>query len=227
MNNSYCIDASPASLVACYNVETGSIRRLPEPLETNLTISALEPNGIKFVEIPNKIQKNSNDAAYSNWFSLREGVIICHENDKRRDTHPPDLWPSEIIWQSWAMTVEKENVELSSLRSIIRDSLVNINTRMIIWQAAREDAIFPVGENGSRQYLPLDPGFFALLGSVNGCSTMRMLLDHKVQTGFKTVERIVVFPCVEAADVDDFGKSRSFIIVLSDQRRQIATKSMD
>ena len=91
---------------------------------------------------------------------------------------------------------------------------------MVIWQAARESATSPMHENGYREYLPLDEGFLALLGSVNGSNTMRMLLDHKNHVGHKTIEKIVVLPCAnDAADVDDFQKHRSFVLVLSKKRK--------
>ena len=90
---------------------------------------------------------------------------------------------------------------------------------MVIWQAARAEATFANREDGYREYLPLDEGFFALLGSVNGSSTMRMLLDHKAHIGFQTIERIVVLPRARGtADVHDFQKSRSFMLMLSNKR---------
>ena len=87
-------------------------------------------------------------------------------------------------------------------------------------------ATSPMHENGYREYLPLDEGFFALLGSVNGSNTMRMLVDHKRHVGHKTVEKMVVLPCAHgAADVDDFKKQRSFVLVLSNKRKPMAVKS--
>ena len=91
---------------------------------------------------------------------------------------------------------------------------------MVIWQAARENAISPMHENGYREYLPLDEGFFALLGSVNRSSTMRMLLDHKKHIGHKTIEKIVILPCAyRADDVNNFEIHRSFMLVLSNKRK--------
>ena len=39
--------------------------------------------------------------AYSNWFDVEHGIIICNENYKVEDTNPEDrkLFASEIIWQ--------------------------------------------------------------------------------------------------------------------------------
>ena len=55
-------------------------------------------------------------------------------------------------------------------------------------------------------------GFFALLGSINGAyrvtcragfiaSVMRILLDHKSQLGFRTVENVVVFDLETVEDI--------------------------
>ena len=67
---------------------------------------------------------------------------VCHENDRRRS--------SEIIWQSFVMEADKVQICPSDLRVIIRHSVKNERTRMVIWQAARADAIFPMRENGYR-----------------------------------------------------------------------------
>lgn len=104
---------------------------------------------------------------------------------------------------------------------IARHGVQNERTRMVIWQAAREPAISPTREDGYREYLPPDEGFFALLGSVNGSSTMRMLIDHKGRIGYKTVMKIIVFGCNSAADTGDFRKHRTFMIVLSNEQKPI------
>ena len=59
-----------------------------------------------------------------------------------------------------------------------------------------------------------------MLGSVNGSSSMRMLLDHKKHIGHKTIEKIVILPCAYgAADVNGFEKHQSFMLVLSNKRK--------
>ena len=167
-----------------------------------------------FVDVLSKGSSKNSDAIYSNWFNGKDGVIVCHENDKSRDSDPPSLWPSEAIWQSFVMAADKEQTSPSELRYVFRHNVKNHCTRMVIWQAAREnDAISPMHEKGHREYLPLDEGFFALLGSVNGSSTTRMLLDHKKDICHKTIEKIIVLPCKHAAEVHDFEKQRTFMLV--------------
>ena len=220
LNSFVWTDRTPSELQACYFIDTGPFKRFPFDIKTQLNTSDVDLARFIFVDVLSKGSSGGSDAIYSNWFYGKDGVIVCHENDKRRDSDPPSLWPSEVIWQSFVMVTEKEQTSPSDLRCVIRHSVKNYRTRMVTWQAARENAIFPVHEDGHREYLPLDEGFFALLGSVNGASTMRMLLDHKKHIGHKTIEKIVVLPCAhDAADVYDFSKHRSFMFVLSNKRK--------
>ena len=220
LNSFAWTDRTPPKLEECYSIDTGPLRRIPIDIIEQLKALGVDLKRLTFVDVLGKGSGEESDAIYSNWFNGNDGVIVCHENDKGRDSDPPSLWPSEAIWQSFVMVADKEQTSPSDLRYVIRHSVKNERTRMVIWQAARENAIFPMLENGYREYLPLDEGFFALLGSVNGSSTMRMLLDHKKHIGHKTVEKIVVLPCTHhAADVNDFRKHRSFMLVLSNERK--------
>ena len=66
-----------------------------------------------------------------------------------------------------------------------------------------------------------------LLGSINGASTMTILLDHKAEIGFRTVEKVVVFAENKTEHVERFGKLRSFMIVLSDRRTYQSVSNKD
>ena len=221
--NTYLWTESPRlELRERYSLETGSLRRVPKDLKEQLNTSDTDGTSLTFVDVRRKGSSQNSNAIYSNWFNGKDGVIVCHENNRRRDSDPPCMWPSEVIWQSFVMVADEEQTSPSDLRCIVRHSVENHCTRMVIWQAARENANSPMHDNGYREYLPLDEGFFALLGSVNGASTMRMLLDHKVDLGHKTIQKIVVFGCLNgAAEVDDFAKHRSFMLVLSNKRKPI------
>ena len=90
------------------------------------------------------------------------------------------------------------------------------------WQEHREIA------RESRATSDIEPwrrslGFYALLGSVNGKTAMRMLLDHKSHIEYRTVEKIIL-----VGDNDDDkepklklneAEARSFIILLSEKRQ--------
>lgn len=89
---------------------------------------------------------------------------------------------------------------------------------MVIWHSARWSGCSKSDSKGYREYTKYHSGFFALLGSVNGASTMRMLLDHEEEIGFRIVDKVVVFAENEVEQIEEFGKLRSFMIVLSDPR---------
>ncbi len=69
---------------------------------------------------------------------------------------------------------------------------------------------------GHREYYPEDEGFKDLLGSPNGRTMMRMLLDQKSEIGYKTVGRIIL---VGHKDPDlTKAETRTFLVVLSSKR---------
>ena len=213
-------DRTPSKLHECYSLDTGPLRKVPADIKDHFQASGIDLDYLAFVDVRSKGSGEYSNPIYSNWFNGKDGIIVCHENYRDRDSDPPSLWPSEAIWQSFLMVADKEQTSPSDLRLVMRHSVKNERTRMVIWQAAPEDAMLPMQEDGYREYLPLDEGFFALLGSVNGSSSMRMLVDHKKQIGHKTIEKIVILPCAYgAADVHNFEKHRSFMLVLSNKRK--------
>ena len=130
------------------------------------------------------------------------------------------LWPSEVLWQCYELACEtKEEHSASNLKFVIRNCVVNESSRIAIWQAARMSTTAAEGPNGYGMYTNIDDGFFAMLSSPNGASTLRMLIDHKEQIKYRTVKRIVVFGCRDIEDVEDDRKSRTYMLALSDPRK--------
>jgi len=111
---------------------------------------------------------------------------------------------------------------------IARTGVVNLSARRAIWYAARRST--SLVENPATSYAVYtkeDDGFYAILGSTNGASSMRLLIDYKAELGNRTVERIVVVRGLlgtrnsVALDLrGDFTRSRSLFLVLSERRRQ-------
>ena len=93
---------------------------------------------------------------------------------------------------------------------------------MVILEAARSSSCSQTGPRGYTEYTELDTGFFALLGSVLGCTAMRMLLDHKSETGYRTVDRIVAFE----TDKEPDEATRSWMLVPSDCRQPPADEEV-
>ena len=73
---------------------------------------------------------------------------------------------------------------------------------------------------GYRVYNKHDSGFDAMLGSILEAQMLRILLDHKAAFGYRVMEKVVVLAAREEADTKEFGKQRSFLIVLFDPRPQ-------
>lgn len=140
------------------------------------------------------------------------------ENFKHRDENAPGqkLWPSEILWQSWMMVVRAQRSRPSNLQAIVRFFVVNESTNSVIWYATRHSTCTREGPHHHVEYTKWDQGYPAILGSVNGASSMRMLLDHKALMGYRTVERVVVLGG-ETLTLEE-PEARSFILLLSPRR---------
>lgn len=99
------------------------------------------------------------------------------------------------------------------MRVIVHNFIVEEHTKMVIYEAYRTSTFPRSGPNVYQEYTESDNGFFAFLGSVLGSSTMRLLLDHKADIGYRTVERVVVF--AEDSEEDEYDQARSIMIMLS------------
>ncbi|KAK3167282.1 hypothetical protein OEA41_010409 [Lepraria neglecta] len=159
---------------------------------------------------------------YSNQFNWRDGAMILKENFKARDRNLPlrRLFPSEVIWQCYQTAAREANKKTSKLRIIVRHSVENESTLNAIWHAARNSTCTQdeVPDLGYKVYTDVDDGFYAILGSTNGASMMRMLIDHKSQIGFRTVERVVVLRCVNIEQLTEREKHRTILVELSAKR---------
>lgn len=81
----------------------------------------------------------------------------------------------------------------SSLRIIARTVVINLSARRAIWYAARRStSLVEHPSTGYAIYTKEDDGFYTILGSTNGASSMRLLIDHKAALGNRTVEKIIV-----------------------------------
>ena len=89
-----------------------------------------------------------------------------------------------------------------------------------LYEAARSSSCTREDANGYKEYTKHDNGFFAILGSVSGNSAAHIILEHKKEIGYRTVERIVIFGKKDEdedghKDEDEYGKAKSFMILLS------------
>ena len=65
----------------------------------------------------------------------------------------------------------------------------------------------------------IDRGFYAILGTPNGTSALRMLRDHNTELGYHVVEKIAVFGNKELST--DKSESQSMALMLSNCRSRI------
>ncbi|KAK2803298.1 hypothetical protein FQN51_003716 [Onygenales sp. PD_10] len=169
-----------------------------DAVQTALASCGRSINHLVFVEVESPV---SELVAYSNYVDGKNGVILCNENNKYSDWNPTDkkLWPSEALWQSW---------KSSNLRVIVRYVIVNECTQRVIWQAHRASGS---GPESYREYNEFDKGYYTILGSTNGVSTMRMLIDHKRDIGYRMVDKGIVLP--DALFTPKEPKSQPFMIL--------------
>ncbi|TAQ86128.1 hypothetical protein B7494_g5549 [Chlorociboria aeruginascens] len=207
------------AMQSLYNVEMNPLRiNTKRNIQTALAQCGLSTSEMIYIDIRNIGKGEYDDAAYANHFDGKSGVVVCSENYKGRDENGPGqrLWPSEILWQSWLVAVKKQKSKPSDLHVVVRFRVVNETTMRLIWESARRSTCTMEGGKGMREYTNWDQGYHAILGSPNGGSTMRMLLDHKREIGYRTVERVVVLE--EDKLALDKPQARSFLILLSPRR---------
>ena len=146
------------------------------------------------------------------------GVVIANLNNKDRDKAAPEdkTFPSEILWRSWVKVAKKNSVPLSKLRVFVRYFIINKASKAVIKDTwAYSD--FTRDEKFHRELTDTDPGFFAVLGSINGYSTMRMLRDHRQAVGFRTVERVLLLK-TEDREIPEDDQAPTFMMLLSSPR---------
>lgn len=153
------------------------------------------------------------DLSYLNWFDPRNGVVIANMNDKSIDIGPVDerLLQSEDIWQSWCRVTHQQSTRVSKMRVIVRLVVVNEASKKVIEETLLRSSCTRE-ETTHIEYTDADQGFYALLGSMNGASSMRMLIDHKEALGFRTAERVVV---LRKEMADEGGLSSRTFMTLS------------
>lgn len=145
-------------------------------------------------------------------------MVIAKLNDKDKDKAAPEdkIFPSEILWRSWVKVAKKNSVPLSKLRVITRYFIIIEASKAVIKDTwAYSD--FTRDEKFHRELTDTDPGFFAVLGSINGYSTIRMLRDHRQAIGFRTVERVLLLK-TQDGEIPKNGQAPTFIILLSSPR---------
>lgn len=180
-----------------YSVDEDVVRlNAEENVQRTLASTKISVSNLQFVEVYSKKKKSRvADPACMNYFDGRNGVIAAAANVRDWDTTAADqrIWPSEVMWYSWVRVARQQGADVSGLRAFVGYFVINESTRRVICEAFKHSSHTREGpERGRIEYTPQDQGFYALLGSVNCKSSMRMLLDHKGHIGYRTGEKVIV-----------------------------------
>jgi hypothetical protein len=196
LENFQTTQPSSLTLSSCgYAIESTRLRPNAESaVQMLVRPSGLLINRLSFVDVRSAGTIEHDDVAYSNWTDARHGIIVCNENYKVRDSHPDErrMWPSDVLFESWSRMNAQDGFSASDLRAVVRLRMVNDTTKNVAWVASVKSSASRIEEFNYVEYTPLDNGFWAMLGTPNGASTIRMLRDHKRDLKFRLVEKIVV-----------------------------------
>jgi hypothetical protein len=144
--------------------------------------------------VSGRLRSNAENA-YVNWFDPDHGLIICSENYKSRDRHTGAkmIWPSNVLWQTWKSTALEAGKRASDLRAIVRQTIINEESKIAIWQASKHSSFSRIENHDHVEYTSLDNGFYAILGTPTeparcGCfmTTNRIESPHRREgSGFR------------------------------------------
>lgn len=201
-----------------YYVQSGYVH-VPKEIKEDLANWNVNVNSVQFVDVCTP-SRRTWDAAYSYHISARTGLLLINQAFKDDDVNPPERRrkPSEIAWQSCSLEAERDSVRPSRIRCIVLYHIVNYNTKKVIYETIRRSTSTVEKPNGYKEYTDLDDGFYALLGSVLGKSIMHMLLDHKAEMGYRSIDRVVLLGKKGLDPAQQWELARSFLIVLSEPR---------
>lgn len=200
-------------------METG-YGRGPKDVGDELVKWNVKSHSQQWVDVYN-LGRETYDAVYSHRVSGRTGLLLVNEINKERDKNLPErqLKSSEVAWQSFLLGALQDGVQPWRLRCVVMQFIINENTKDVVFETTRASTSTLEKENGHKEFTDIDDGFYALLGSVLGKLAMHMLLDHKAETGYRSVDRIVLLGNDKLVAGRDWELARTFLILLSEPRR--------
>lgn len=133
-------------------------------------------------------------------------MIVAAENFKELDKNVSEktLFPSEVLWQSYLIATEATGASPANQKLVIRYCVVNGSTLSIIRHAEGKSTCTGLKspDLGGRIYHRQDAGYFAILGSTNGASAARLLLDHSSEIGFRKIDKVEVLACGDVKQME-------------------------
>lgn len=106
-----------------------------EDLQTALAGSGVSVSGLVYREVSPWDSKRFPDFCYLNYFDVRNGVALAIDNNKANDGNPTasQLFPSEVVWQSWQDLAQDRS---SGLRVMVQRIVTNEKSQRINFEAS-------------------------------------------------------------------------------------------
>ncbi|KAL3428482.1 hypothetical protein PVAG01_01991 [Phlyctema vagabunda] len=148
-------------------------------------------DGLEYPENGGKAYLQLNTAA---------GVLVADKSDNaivynRRKPlirYPPLVSWSDLTFLAYQQQAAVNGHDIRKLRYVVRAGIANDNTRAIMnWACGVKDD-YPPWENRAVFGMDTEQGQ-ALLGTPNGSGIAWLLINHKLQLGIKTVDKVSVF----------------------------------
>ena len=199
---------------------------VPDDIREDLTNWNVNLDGVHFVDVCTPSRRNW-DVAYSYHISACTGLLLVNQASKDHDVNPSKrrLKPSEVAWQWFLLGAERDRVRPARLQCIVLYHIVNFDTKKVIYETIRSSTSTFEKDFGYKEYTDLDDGFYALLGSVLGKSMMQMLLDHKAEMGYRSVDRVILLGKRGIDPAEQWDLARNFLIVFSEPRSPMRASS--
>ena len=181
-------------------------QRYPTPFDDIIGRSNVFPVNVDHSRAASDLRSPQGMSAYHNLFDPGRGLIICHENDKRRDYHAPRLDLSDILFESYDRVAQHQATQprhgpvtlhhvsrffgagsgrLQPPRFIVYASINTVGTKMVLEEAhvrrmleRRTWARREEVKAGVETFVHGQDAFHALLGTIEGISILLMLRDH-------------------------------------------------
>ena len=203
-----------------YDIGHGDLRRKPGNVSDELKRWNIQLERIQFLDVYPPGQADHGDYIYSHHMSGAAGLLLVNDVYKDRDINEKNkrMRPSEVGWQAWIASVIRDNSRPTGLRALAVSTIVNPNTRDVIFESCRRSTFAVSRPYGHVEFTPANPGFYAILGSLLGKIMMNMLLDHKAEIGFRVPVRIVVLGRKDLELGREWYQARTILVLLSAPR---------
>lgn len=130
-----------------------------------------------------------HSAYFRNAYCPKYGVVDARSNYKPK-VNNVERW-SDVVWYFWEKFCETENVPVSHLGLIYRDTALNDHTDNAV-DSIMDAKGYPDEATFDLPFTPQDPDFYALVGLPHVIGVLHLLADHKEKLNGKSISRIIL-----------------------------------